>query len=321
LYYSHFLNFYRNYIPYNNDYSYNGTLTPRLSANTPKILNFMTFSGFISLSSSWSKRSEKESGWGENLSSINTNERLNLNIIPYGILDYSTFHSYSKQISKTEGLPKEGVTSNSISSSLQGVYGIFNYSASTTYNLLKAKDELYNNSDLDRFSFLNLNGNIRYSLYYFSINSLVSIISQQIKNTSMNFAINDLSAKQLWRISANVDFINNLIDANGYPVIGGRIPDSIIFNTALSFRISDLFDISIYRKYNLIVKKLEEQSIALTWYVHCWRADFSWNMRQDNISQFGFTISISAVPQFRFSKPTTAIPDYMNMIGNFQNVY
>ncbi len=321
LYYSHKFDFQRNYQPFDKDYSYNGTFAPRLSANTPKIFNFLTLSGDISLSSSWNKNSEKESGWGENISSIKTNENFNLNILPRGILDSNLSHSYSKQISKTEGLPKEGVTANLITSSLSGVYGIFNYNVNTTYNMLKTKDELYNNSELDRFSFLNLNGSIRYTMYYFSINSMASIISQQVKKISMNFAINDLSGKQLWRVSANTDFINNLIDSAGYPVSGTRLPDSIVFNTALSFRVSDLFDVSIFRKYNLTVKSLEEQSIALIWYIHCWRADFNWSTRQDNVSQFGFTISISAVPNFRFSKPTTAVPDYMNMIGNLQNVY
>jgi hypothetical protein len=150
---------------------------------------------------------------------------------------------------------------------------------------------------------------------------MISIISQQIKNISMEFALNDPSKNQLWRISANTGFINNLIDASGHPSSGAKISDSIIFNVALSFKIAEHFDISIYRYYDLIEKTLKEQNIALTWYIHCWRADFNWSTRQDNVSQFGFTISISAVPQFRFSKPTTAVPDYMNMIGNFQNVY
>lgn len=319
LYYSHNLNFERRYLPTSMDYSYSGIFTPRLSVNTPKIINLLTFSGNMSLSSMWKKNSEKEQGWGDNTSSVNTRENLNLNIIPLGILDSNISHSFSKQISKTEGLPKEGVTSNLISSSLSGRYGVFNYSAATTYDILKTRDELYNNSELDRFSFLNLNGNVRYTLYYFSINSMVSIVSRQIKNISMNFALNDISSKQLWRVSANVDFVNNLINADGYPVTGNRSPDSITLETALSFRVSDIFDVSIYRQYNLAQKCLDAQRVALTWYIHCWRADFTWSTRQDNVSQFGFTISISAVPQFRFSKPTTAIPDYMNMIGNFQD--
>lgn len=321
LYYSHRLDFIRTYLPLCQDYSYSGTFSPNLSANTPKFMNFMTFSGNLSMSSSWKKNSEKEQGWGDNTSSVNTRENLNLNIIPQGILDSNISHSFSKQISKTEGLPKEGITSNFISSSLSGRYGIFNYSATTTYDILKTRDELYNNSDLDRFSFLNLNGNVRYALYYFSINSMVSIVSQQIKNISMNFYMNDISSNQLWRVSAKANFVNNLIDERGYPVTGNRLSDSITFETAMSFRILDIFDVSIYRMYNIANKRLDAQSVALTWYIHCWRADFTWSTRQDNVSQFGFVISISAVPRFRFSKPSTAVPDYMNMIGNMQNVY
>ncbi|MBP7793204.1 MAG: LPS-assembly protein LptD [Candidatus Goldbacteria bacterium] len=321
LYYSHNLDFTRTYLPLDDDYSYNGTFSPRVSMNTPKLMNFMAFSGNLALSSLWKKNSEKEKGWGDNTSSINTTENVNLNIIPRGILDSNITHLFSKQISKTEGLPKDGITSNQITSSLSGRYGIFNYYASTSYNMLKTADELYNNSELDRFSFLNLNGSIRYTMYYLGVNSLISIISQQIKNVSLDFALTDVSRNQLWKISASADFVNNLINAGGYPVIGSRIPDSITFSTALTFKITDLFDVSIYRKYDLMDKKIMEQNVALTWYVHCWRADFTWGVRQDNVSQFGFTISISAVPQFRFSKPTTAVPDYMSIIGNLQNVY
>lgn len=321
LYYSHGFDFSRTYLPLEQDYSLSGNFASGLSVNTPKLMNFMTLSGNLSLSSLWKKNNEKEQGWGDNTSSVNTRENLNLNIIPQGILDSNIIHSFSKQISKTEGLPKEGVTSNLISSSLSGRYGIFNYSASTSYNILKNKDELYNNSELDRFSFLNLNGNIRYTLYYFNINAMISIISQQIKNISTEIALNDISKEQLWRISAHTVFVNNLIDAGGHPITGSKIPDSVSFGLALAFKVSEHFDISIYRYYNLTEKSITEQSIALTWYIHCWRADFTWSSRQDNVSQFGFTISISAIPQFRFSKPTSAIPDYMNMIGNIQNVY
>jgi len=321
LYYSHTANFERIYLPLNNDYYYNSSFAPKLSANTPKILNFMTFSGDLSLSSVWKKNSEKEQGWGDNASNINTNETLYLNIIQGGILNSRISHTFSKQLNKTEGLEYGGVTSNMINSSLTGAYGIFSYNASTSYNILKTKDELYENSELDRFSFLILNGSIRHSLYYFGFDSNISIFSQQVKNISMNFALTDPLKSSLWNISASVGFVNNLIDASGHPVIGSRMKDTITLNTALTFKVSDIFDVSIYRYYNLMEKALTEQSVALTWYVHCWRADFSWSTRQDNVSQFGFTISITAVPQFRFSKPTTAVPDYMNMIGNLQNVY
>ncbi|MCX7698868.1 MAG: hypothetical protein N2114_05330, partial [Candidatus Goldbacteria bacterium] len=321
LYYSQNLIFQREYIPQKFDYSYSGLFTPRLTVNTTKIFDFISFSGNLSLSSEWKKNSEKEYGWGENLSSINIDEILNINILPYGLLNSNILHKFSKQISKTEGLPKEGVKINLITSSLTGSYGIISYGMSTSYNMLKAKDELYNNSELDRFSFLNIYSNIRYMLYSLSVNSMVSIFSQQVKNISIDFGLRDFSKNQLWSVTALISFINNLIDANGYPVTRNRISDSLTFRTGMTFKIFQYMDISFYRNYDLIVKRLIEQSVAFTWYIHCWRADFNWTIRQDNISQFGFTISISAVPQFRFSKPTTAVPDFMNMIGNFQNVY
>ncbi|MCX8093591.1 MAG: hypothetical protein N3E50_05440, partial [Candidatus Goldbacteria bacterium] len=321
LYYSQNLNFQREYIPQKFDYSYSGLFTPRVTINTTRIFDFITISGNLSLTSEWKKYSEKESGWGENLSSINTGENINLNIFTNGLLNLNMAHNFSKQISKTEGLPKKGVKTNLITSSLTGSYGIISYGMSASYNMLKAKDELYNNSELDRFSFLNIYSNIRYTLYSLSVNSMVSIFSQQVKNISIDFGLRDFSKNQLWSVTALINFINNLIDANGYPVTGNRISDSLTFRTGMTFKIFEYMDISFYRNYDLIEKKLIEQSAALTWYIHCWQADFNWAVRQDNISQFGFTISISAVPQFRFSKPTTAIPDFMNMIGNFQNVY
>ena len=99
--------------------------------------------------------------------------------------------------------------------------------------------------------------------------------------------------------------------------MGRRVDDNITYSTAFSFSFTPDLKVSVFRQYDLVQKSLIQQTYALTWYIHCWQVDFSWSKMSDNVEQLFFTISLAAVPEFRFSKPSTAMPDYMNtMMGS-----
>ena len=147
--------------------------------------------------------------------------------------------------------------------------------------------------------------------------NVISLMSQQIKSSSIDFSIMDTGPKALWTVTASTSFINNLIDTLGHPVDINRPDDSITYTTSFSFGFTPDLRVSVYRQYDLVQKTLIEQTYALTWYIHCWQVDFSWSKRQDNVEQLFFTVSLAAIPEFRFSKPSTAMPDYLNTMGGF----
>jgi hypothetical protein len=317
VYYSHSASFNRTYITGGSpDYNYRATLAPALTLNTPK-LYIATLSENAAFNSIWTKNSERESGGGRFLNTMNSNETLQLDVAPGGLMTASLTHTYAKQLNKFESMPHSGTTANQLGTNLSGSWGVINYGANLTYDMLRGRDTLYEGKDLDRLSLINTTAGISRDAYYLSNVNSISLMSRQVRSTSLDFSITDTGPKKLWMVTVSTSFINNLIDAVGHPVVGPRIDDSITYTTSFSFGFTPDLHASVYRQYDLVQKTLIEQTYALTWFIHCWQVDFSWSKRQDNVEQLFFTVSLAAIPEFRFSKPSTAMPDYLNTMGSF----
>jgi lipopolysaccharide assembly outer membrane protein LptD (OstA) len=296
------------------EYSDVGSFAPGIQINTPKI-GFATLSTSAGFKSSWTKRETKtDEGWGELLNFVNTSETLQLDIIPGGHMQGQLSHSYAKQMNKITGLLHDGISSNLLTGSLSGGLDTFSFTAGMTYDMLANRSELFRPEDLYRFSLLNLNGSFRQDVYDMTASSAVSVYTGQVKSTNLNLSLIDNSPKKLWSVSAIAGFINNRLDAAGHSLTPTVIPqdDSLTFSTLFAFAFTPDFQVSVYRGYDLTQKILLSQSYALTWFVHCWQADFSYTKRQDGKEEYFFTVSIAAIPEFRVSKPSSAMPDQFN---------
>jgi hypothetical protein len=296
-YYNHMINISRTYQyvtpAASNEVVYTdvGSFAPGVQINTPKFI-FATLSANAGLNSSWRKVSETASdeGWGRFLNSLNTSETLQLDIIPGGLMRGSIMHSYAKQLDYTAGLLHQGISVNSLSTNLSGGIGTFTGSASFNYDMLTDPvGATRQDRERNRFSMLTLNGSLRQDVYDLTAASAVSIYTGQVKSSNLNLSLIDNSPKKLWSVSAIAGFINNRLDAAGRPVTVTPMDDSLTFSTLFAFAFTPDFQVSVYRGYDLTQKILLSQSYALTWFIHCWQADFSYTKRQDGSEEYFFT--------------------------------
>ncbi len=322
VYYNHNASITRTYNPSEDLYYKNANISPGLSLNIPKLLYILTLNGGASLNTAWNHIDNlgtkvdiskiKQISGGDWLVSYSNFETIQMEIIPPGYLRLNLTHNFSRQLNKREALKYEGITNNILNGNLYASLGSFILNASTTYNLLKSKDEVIN--DKDRFSLLNINSSLNLEGYYFSAQSTYSIFANMIKSLNLGLGLND-GVYGMWNIRFSTTFINNLIDSTGhFNIVPGK--DVIYFNTSLTYALTKEFRITMTRWYDLIEKELMEHSYAINWYVHCWEVYFTWTKRQDNVEEIFFSVFISALPQYKFNKPSTATPGYDLQFGN-----
>jgi len=320
MYYNHTAGLTRNYegtitntVDRGDYYSYSGSFAPRITMSFPKT-GFATLSGNADLSSGWTKHNENDDGWGEVISTVNTSETLNMEIMTGGRLNASVIHGYTKQLDKFEDLQYDGITKNSISLSLSGGYGIFDFRLSTLYDMKAPNSELLDKNDMARFSLLSITSNLRHSRFLLTFSSFYSLFSNQLKSFALTFSTNSVDKADLWSIKATTSYTNNLMDASGFP-LAAPTDDAISFITSFTFKLTDEFDIGISREYDLKNKDLKTHNYNVTWHLHCWEAQFNWSERSDGVRNIFFTAYITAIPDFKISKPSTATPDFQQFIG------
>jgi hypothetical protein len=307
IYYNHSFSATRIFDSLANAYDDSGTWSSALQLSLPP-LSIASLSGNAGFSSFW-QNSEKDKKWGSLLNNANLSETLSLNFVP-GLFNLSLTHTYSKQLNKNKDLAYTGIMSNILSPSLLLSVGNLRVNANTTYDMRKNSYEVIN--DRDRFSMLNVYANTSVAGAYFTANSTYSIFANQIKSTAVGFNLSD-TEKSLWSFAANTSFVSNLVDASGHTQTG--VADSLTFDTGLSFALTEEFRVSIARGYDFMTKKLVSHSYGLNWYVHCWEADVTWTKREDNVEEIFFSIFISALPEFKLNKPSTAAPNYNLLFG------
>jgi len=303
------------------DYYYKtANISPGISFNLPRFYIF-TFNTGVNFNGSWThidnfgtngdiSRIDQPHG-GNWLVSYSNNELLQIDLVPPGYLKLTLNHTFSRQLNKRELMKYEGITSNQINGNLYANLGPFVFNANTSYDLLKTRDEVIN--DRDRFSLLNMSASLNLSGNYFSAQSSYSIFANMIKSLNMNYSMSDGINGQ-WSVAAGTTFVNNLIDTSGH-FVDYTVKDVIYFNTSISYAFTKEFRVSMSRWYDLIEKDLKEHSYSINWFLHCWEAYITWTKRQDNVEEIFFSIFISALPQYKFNKPSTATPSYNLQFG------
>lgn len=309
LYYNHGFSFNRIYNLHGGGfYSDTASFTPGMTYSIPSFY-ILGLSASTGLTSSWVNSNEREKNFlaGDLLNSFRMSETANLEILPYGLLRSTLTHNYQKRLNKLSGLAHDGITMNILNFSLSGGTGIINYNASASYDLLTVTAKP--GFDTDRMSQISFSANTSGSDIYFSSNGVYSPYANMIKSISFAFNLRDTGAANLWSLSMMTSFVNNILDISGRRA-EIRTPDTMTFNTTLNFNFTPEFSFAVNRQYDLTIKQLTSESYSATWHLHCWESSISYTKRPDRVEEFYFTIFISAIPEARFNKPTTASPDY-----------
>jgi len=310
IYLKNALNFTRNYSPATPGYySDIANWNPNVTISLPRLL-FMGLSGGGGLQSGWSNTDEKENIKGQFLNTYTTNATLVADIAPRGALQLTLAQNFARQLNKNKTLPHEGITTDSLAINLLSTLGPLTIRSSTNYDMLDDSPPIKNIQD--RFSLLATNATMSYNEYSLYANSGYSIYANMIKNTDFNFVMGDRE-KSLWSLNLGTTYVNNLINASGYPQLD--VKDTFYFNTGLNFAFTEEFSVGATRQYDMIAKRLMSHSYSAVWHLHCWDATFSWSKRQDNVEEVFFSINISALPQYKLTKPTTIAPAINPQLG------
>jgi len=311
LYYTQALNLTRLFSPEGAYYNDSGSFKPGLTYSLPPLSAF-TLTGGANMESAW-KHSENNKGLGELINTGTINEVLVMNFIP-GYLSIVNNHTLSKKLNKNEGMPHTGITSHSLSSSLSAGLGLFRLSSSLSYDLLSDRGEIEN--DRDRFSLLNTSLTGSYDTLYVNASSMYSVFANTVKSTSLGLGISE-PVKSKWNFSANISYINNLIDANERPQQG--VMDILSFNSMISFSFTDEFRLTVTRGYDIMTKQVTSESYALNWYLHCWQAYLSYGRRPISgggyTSDVYFSIFVTDIPELKLNKPSSTDPNQNLLFG------
>lgn len=326
--YGHNLSFNRSYSPTGKYYSDVGSFAPNLQASLFSSSLF-SFSASGGMTSAWTNNDERVKGFigGDLLNSLTAGSTASLDVLPMSMLKLTGNYNYAKQLNNLRGVAFDGVSLNSMRMAATGGAAGVNFDANTTYNFLT--DTSKPDGIKGRFSMVNLRVYTSVSDMYFSTTGLYSIYSNMIKNLSFDYNVSDMGTAKLWNLYARTNFVNNLLDANGWPVDPvSRIPDVITLDTGISFNFTDEFKVTIAKQYDLMLKKLTYQTYTVTWFLHCWEANISYSIKPvtgddgvvRDVGDLFFSIFISALPEAKFNKPTTVSPgyDYNNLLNQYQ---
>jgi len=310
LYLTNSLNFTRSLISGDlGSYDDNATMNPNLTISLPRLL-IMSLSGGGGFRANWSNSDEKKDIKGEFLNTYTENSNLVVDLAPRGMVQVALAQNFARQINKNINMIHEGITTDSLNFSATGNFGALTLRSNTTYDMLSDWTQVRNYKD--RFSLLNTTASMYFNEYSFYANSGYSIFAAMIKNIDLSFAMGDRD-KSLWSMNMATTYVNNLIDSRGYPQ--QNIKDTLYFTTGFNFAFTEEFTVGVQRRYDLINKQLLDHSYSLIWHLHCWDASFSWSKRQDNVEEVNFSVNISALPQYKLTKPATIAPSINPQLG------
>ncbi|MEI7543124.1 MAG: hypothetical protein WCJ94_07735 [bacterium] len=309
LYYNHSFNLNRIYNTQDGGY-YSDTayFAPSLSFSIPSFY-ILSMSANAGLTSAWENTNENKKKFfeGDLINSLNLSENASVDLLPYGFLRANIRHAYSKRLNKLEGLAHAGISANNASISLNGGTGFFSFNSSVNYDLLTVTAK--SGFDVERLSMINFSANTMSGNLYFSGSGLYSPYVNMIKNLTLSMNLRDTGVSNMWSISVMTNYVNNILDTTGHSATV-RTPDTMSFVTSLNFNLTPEFSFNMNRQYDLTIKQLTSEAYSATWHLHCWEASISYTKRPDKVEEYFFTIFISAIPEAKFNKPTSATPDY-----------
>jgi hypothetical protein len=166
-------------------------------------------------------------------------------------------------------------------------------------------------NDLKRLGLLRLQG-----FYSPSEHRALSLIgaydahSGQVKSVDGSLNLND--PKKLWQLGAGGSWVNNRVylapsalDPLAPPAYAfeepRRSPDQFLLNWRCSFAATEHWSLSLYQRLNVAARRVEEQAFSFTHDLHCWDLELYGRERNYTGWQFGFTLTLRALPQIRAS--------------------
>jgi hypothetical protein len=73
-------------------------------------------------------------------------------------------------------------------------------------------------------------------------------------------------------------------------------PDALIVNWRTSFPVTDMWALSIYQRFNVAARDIEEQDYSIDRDLHCWTLDLYFKDQITTGFTLGFALSLKASP-------------------------
>jgi lipopolysaccharide export system protein LptA len=284
-------------------YNDTASLTPSLS-HSQRLISGSALSSSLNFSQSFT-RNEGEDGTGR-VSLGTLYEVLNLPLDP--ALNVQLGWRYSRQLSQPETLRFSGILDQRLTFNGTLVASeSLNLLASTDYDLLPYRVD----DELKRLGLIRAQ-----ALYAPDEHRSLSLVSAyhaqtgQVKSIDSNLALND--PKKLWQFGAGTSWVNNriypapsLLDPNAPPSYAYEEPrrsaDQFLLNWRCSFAATEHWGLSLYQRLNVAARHVEEQAFSFRRDLHCWDLELYGRERAFTGWQFGFTLTLRALPQVRAS--------------------
>jgi hypothetical protein len=144
----------------------------------------------------------------------------------------------------------------------------------------------------------------------FSLVSSYHAQTGQLKSIDSNLALNDPGRR--WQLGAGSSWVNNRV----LPVASPRdinapfeyafeeprrTPDQLLANWRCSFAATEHWSLSLYQRLNVAARVVEEQAFSFSRDLHCWDLELYGRERGYTGWQFGFTLTLRALPQVKAS--------------------
>ena len=285
-------------------YNDTASLTPSLS-HSLRLLRGSALSSSLNLSEGY-VRDEGEEGPGRHVSTAGLNEVVHVPWNP--AISTELGWSYSRQLTQPETLRYSGLLAERLS--FNGTWVLSqatNLLASTDYDLLPYQAD----DDLKRLGLIRLQGLYSPSEHKsFSLVSAYHAQTGQVKSIDTNLNLND--RKKRWQLGAGSSWVNNRVVLLPSAIDPGapasfayeeprRTADQLLFNWRTSFSATEHWGLSFYQRLNVAARSVEEQAFSFKHDLHCWDLELYGRERVFTGWQFGFTLTLRALPQIRAS--------------------
>jgi lipopolysaccharide export system protein LptA len=284
-------------------YNSSATLVPSLSY-TQRLIRGLALSGNFSFSQSYIRGDELD---GADRGTSIGNAIFNLRI-PLRRLRTDLGYRNGRQFSQIEKLRFAGLTENRLTlNSTLSLSEATSLLAGTDYDMLpyEVKD------DSKRLGLIRLQG-----LYAPTEHRSLTLVSTfhapsgEVKTFDANFNLND--SKRRWETGGGFSWVNNrivqlpsTIDTNA-PLSFGfedphRSPDQALVNWRASMVLTEHWSVSGYQRLDLASKAVAEQAFSVLRDLHCWNLELYGRDRSYTGWQFGFTLTLKALPRVQAS--------------------
>lgn len=285
-------------------YNDTASLTPSLS-HSLRLFRGSALSTSVNFTQSLVKdEGIDDSGRGVSIASLN--EVLNMPLWP-GLSAELGFRG-SRQLSQPGSLRLSGLLDERLT--FNGTWALseaLNLLSSADYEILPYKTD----DDLKRLSLIRLQALLSPDEHKsFSLVGAYHAQTGQLKSIDSNLNLN--SPAKRWQLGAGTSWVNNRInlvpsalDANAPASYAfeepRRSPDQFLLNWRVSFRATEHWGMALFQRLNVAARNVEEQAFSFSRDLHCWDLELYGRERAYTGWQFGFTLTLRALPQIKAS--------------------